>query len=68
MRELKNKEIYMKNDNEKNTTISETKKVSSENETTNENAEKTMTDDEIIDMVAEQVLIRYRKAFEKLAE
>lgn len=58
----------MKNDNEKNTTISETKKVSSENETTNENAEKTMTDDEIIDMVAEQVLIRYRKAFEKLAE
>ena len=68
MRELKNKDIYMKNDNEKNTTISETKKVSSENETTNENAEKTMTDDEIIDMVAEQVLIRYRKAFEKLAE
>lgn len=58
----------MKNDNEKNTKISETKKVSSENETTNENAEKTMTDDEIIDMVAKQVLDRYRKAFEKLAE
>ncbi len=58
----------MQNDNEKNTTISETKKVSSENETTNENAEKTMTDDEIIDMVAKQVLDRYRKAFEKLAE
>lgn len=58
----------MKNDNEKTTTISETQKVSSDNETTNENAEKTMTDDEIIDMVAKQVLDRYRKAFEKLAE
>lgn len=58
----------MKNDNEKTTTISETQKVSSDNETTNENAEKTMTGDEIIDMVAKQVLDRYRKAFEKLAE
>lgn len=58
----------MKNDNETISRTSKTLENYSGDETTIDNAEVSMTDDEIIDTVAKRILNEYRKAFEKLAK
>lgn len=58
----------MKNDNETISRTSKTLENYSDNETTIDNEEESMTDDEIIDTVAKRILNEYRKAFEKLAK